>query len=232
MSTTLDEARERLDHETNVWTRKAVEALIDAKLAIFREEIAQLSRAPVGEDGVRYETVTVTDHGDGFDISRADQERLGLVGDQHYEIVEFLSDRRATIAIPTPPAKDTGEEEIIADLEQRLIEAKTERDEARSSLETAERRIGELEKALNSQALPIDRETLGRMVREAWIRWAQTQPAPKSSWLVPYDGLAEHDKEADRQIGEAVAKWTLVHAGARAALTPDAGTARSEDEEE
>jgi len=58
--------------------------------------------------------------------------------------------------------------------------------------------------------LPFDRDTLGRMVREAWVRWAQTQPSPKSSWLVPYAELTEPDKEADRQIGEAIARWTLI----------------------
>lgn len=66
--------------------------------------------------------------------------------------------------------------------------------------------------------LPLDRETLGRMVREAWVRWARTQPDPKPSWLVPYDELSEPDKEADRQIGEAIAKWTVIHYEAKAAL--------------
>lgn len=61
-----------------------------------------------------------------------------------------------------------------------------------------------------SRPLPYDRETLGRFVREAWVRWAQTQPNPKPSWLAPYDDLSEPDKEADRQIGEAVARWTLI----------------------
>lgn len=70
--------------------------------------------------------------------------------------------------------------------------------------------------------LPLDRETLGRMVREAWVRWALTQPAPKPSWLVPYDEMSEPDKEADRQIGEAIAKWTMLHHEARNALAdPD-----------
>lgn len=49
------------------------------------------------------------------------------------------------------------------------------------------------------------RDVLGRLVRNAWIRWARTQPHPKPSWLVPYDNLDEADKEADRQIGEAIA---------------------------
>jgi hypothetical protein len=61
-----------------------------------------------------------------------------------------------------------------------------------------------------ARPLPFDRDQLGRFVREAWVRWARTQPDPKASWLVPYDQLSETDKEADRQIGEAVARWTLI----------------------
>ena len=66
--------------------------------------------------------------------------------------------------------------------------------------------------------VPYDRDTLGRFVREAWVRWAETQPTPKPSWLLPYDELSEADKEADRQIGEAVARWTLIGDAASAAL--------------
>lgn len=66
--------------------------------------------------------------------------------------------------------------------------------------------------------LPWARETLGRFVREAWVRWAETQPDPKASWLVPYDDLSEADKEADMQIGEAVARWTLIGDASRSAL--------------
>lgn len=72
--------------------------------------------------------------------------------------------------------------------------------------------------------LPTDRDTLGRLVREAWVRWAQTQPNPKASWLAPYDDLDETDKEADRQIGEAIARWTLIHDAARFALDAPAPT--------
>lgn len=68
-----------------------------------------------------------------------------------------------------------------------------------------------------SRPLPADRDTLGRLVREAWVRWAQTQPNPKPSWLAPYDELSEPDKEADRQIGETIARWTLIHDSARVA---------------
>lgn len=75
-----------------------------------------------------------------------------------------------------------------------------------------------VKRSAGSPELPLERETLGRMVREAWVRWAQTQPAPKASWLVPYDELTEPDKEADRQIGEAIAKWTVIHCEACRAL--------------
>jgi hypothetical protein len=69
-----------------------------------------------------------------------------------------------------------------------------------------------------ARPLPFDRDVLGRMVREAWVRWAKTQPNPKPSWLAPYDELAEADKEADRCIGEAVARWTLIGDAASHAL--------------
>jgi hypothetical protein len=48
------------------------------------------------------------------------------------------------------------------------------------------------------------RDTLGRIVREAWVAWAQEQDSPKPSWLVPWDDLDESDKEVDRRIAEAV----------------------------
>jgi hypothetical protein len=72
-----------------------------------------------------------------------------------------------------------------------------------------------------NRALPFSRDELGRFVREAWVRWAQRQPAPKPSWLVPYDELSEADKEADRQIGETVARWTLIGDAARFAMIED-----------
>lgn len=57
-----------------------------------------------------------------------------------------------------------------------------------------------------SAPLEIDghRDKLGRRVREVWIAWAERQPNPKPSWLVPYDDLSEADKEADRCIGSAL----------------------------
>lgn len=55
----------------------------------------------------------------------------------------------------------------------------------------------------------VGREFLGAMVRDAWVKWARQQPNAKSTWLVPYERLAEADKEADRQIGEALTAWVL-----------------------
>ncbi len=66
--------------------------------------------------------------------------------------------------------------------------------------------------------LPLDRTDLGRIVREAWIRWAIDQPEIKPKWLVPYDELSQADREADKQIGETVARWTLVYDAARFAM--------------
>ncbi len=51
---------------------------------------------------------------------------------------------------------------------------------------------------------PDWRDDRGRRVREVWVAWAERQPNPKPSWLVPYDELTEADKEADRCIGAAL----------------------------
>lgn len=71
-----------------------------------------------------------------------------------------------------------------------------------------------------NRPLPFDRETLGRAVRDAWVRWARAQPEPKPSWLelVPFEQMGEVDKEAERQIGESVARMVLVGDAARASL--------------
>jgi hypothetical protein len=56
---------------------------------------------------------------------------------------------------------------------------------------------------------PEDYDMFGRVVREEWIKWALEQPAPKPSWLVPWERLPEADKEVDRRIGR-----RLAHLGA------------------
>jgi len=49
---------------------------------------------------------------------------------------------------------------------------------------------------------PYDREHLGQQVRLIWIAWAEEQPNPKASWLRPWHGLSEPEREVDRRIGE------------------------------
>lgn len=58
------------------------------------------------------------------------------------------------------------------------------------------------------------REALGAIVRGVWIKWAKEQPSPKPSWLVPWEGLSEPDKEVDRRIGVALATVGQSIAGA------------------
>ncbi len=49
------------------------------------------------------------------------------------------------------------------------------------------------------------REELGRLVRAAWVKWAQAQVHPHASWLTPWEELDGAQQEADMRIGEAVA---------------------------
>jgi hypothetical protein len=56
------------------------------------------------------------------------------------------------------------------------------------------------------EAIVYDRESGGQLVRAAWIQWAEQQPTPKPSWLVPWDLLSEPEKEADRVIWERIAR--------------------------
>ena len=48
------------------------------------------------------------------------------------------------------------------------------------------------------------RERLGRRVRDLRLMWAREQPSPKATWLLPWDGLSEPDREVDRRIGSAL----------------------------
>jgi hypothetical protein len=59
----------------------------------------------------------------------------------------------------------------------------------------------------------VRREQAGRNVRAIWIEWAREQPAPKPSWLTPWEELTEPEKEVDRRIGE-----RMYEAGFREAL--------------
>jgi len=56
----------------------------------------------------------------------------------------------------------------------------------------------------------MDREQLGRVVREAWVAFKREEVAAGQSvdarHLVPWEELPEREKEIDRRIGEAVAR--------------------------
>lgn len=54
-----------------------------------------------------------------------------------------------------------------------------------------------------------DRDELGRAVRRLWIQWAEQQPDPKPAWLLPWEHLREPDREADRIIGEGIARLAV-----------------------
>jgi len=71
--------------------------------------------------------------------------------------------------------------------------------------------------AVSGRVTAEERERLGRLVREEWVRWAQEQPDPKPSWLTPWVGLSESMKEVDRRIGERVARAAEAAAFLRAA---------------
>lgn len=62
---------------------------------------------------------------------------------------------------------------------------------------------------LSTASYPIDREFLGRLVRQAWVAWAQDQPDAKAHWLVTWHGLDERMREVDRRIGEQVASVSI-----------------------
>jgi len=59
----------------------------------------------------------------------------------------------------------------------------------------------------------LDREELGKIVREVWVAWAKQNPKLKDrlkpEYLVQFDDLDEDDKECNRLIGEAVANAIL-----------------------
>jgi hypothetical protein len=60
----------------------------------------------------------------------------------------------------------------------------------------------------------ISRERLGIIVRILFMKWAESQPTPKPSWLVPWTQLSEEEREIDRRIGEflfrAGAEWQVM----------------------
>lgn len=224
---------------------------------VGREELAR--RYPVGEDdeppAKERGKLTICDYGDecpghaspddrpcGYDPSdyhesRTTKER-GEAGEEA---------KPASLPVLEPPAQapwernaTPGEKLIIAlgwDFEDFLTEIAAAGDEA---IAEAERILGtpsdNREKAGASALL---RERLGRDVRLEWIAWAKTQPDPKPSWLVPWSGMSEPDREVDRRIGERIyaigAKATIAAQQAelervKAQLSHETSMLRNEEE--
>jgi hypothetical protein len=59
--------------------------------------------------------------------------------------------------------------------------------------------------AVSTSDRSASREALGRVVRDAWIKWAEEQPDPKPSWLVPWEALDAGQRDVDMRIAEAIA---------------------------
>ena len=126
---------------------------------------------------------------------------------------------------PTDTIRDAFDRVRLDDLRGALeIHGWLTGEDSKEALDEIERAWGEIERLTraaeehNRRALPpfaltdsppVDREALGRLVREVWIEWAYEQAAPKPSWLVPWDDMAECDREVDRRIGERVAQSAL-----------------------
>lgn len=52
-------------------------------------------------------------------------------------------------------------------------------------------------------------ETLGMIVRDAWVSWAKRQANPKPEWLDPWEKLPAEIQEVDRLIGIAIKRRVL-----------------------
>lgn len=91
-----------------------------------------------------------------------------------------------------------------ASLEGDLAEMRTELIQVAAVAMAMVEYLDKLNRGQNNEPSFSDsfRDYLGEKVREVWIEWANQQENTKPSWLVPYDGLSEPDKEADRMIGE------------------------------
>lgn len=57
-----------------------------------------------------------------------------------------------------------------------------------------------------AEPLPLDRDSLGRAVRDAWVERCKLKPNPRPGHLEPFECLSEFDQETDRCIGDAVVR--------------------------
>lgn len=54
-----------------------------------------------------------------------------------------------------------------------------------------------------------ENDELGKRVRQAWIAYCLETGDTKPSHIAPWEELSEWDKEADRRIGKAIARYIL-----------------------
>lgn len=59
---------------------------------------------------------------------------------------------------------------------------------------------------MSGQEDRMDREQLGRLVRAEWVNYCIETGDTKPSHIAPWEDLSDWDKEADRRIGEVVAR--------------------------
>ena len=52
----------------------------------------------------------------------------------------------------------------------------------------------------------VEREELGRIVREAWVNYCHETGDSKPSHIAPWEEIADWDREVDCRIGEAIAR--------------------------
>lgn len=129
----------------------------------------------------------------------------------------------------------------LADCRRERGEALAERDRANDAAAAAGRAVEQVARERDEARAALARsrppayddasarEWLGIVVREAWTAWAREQPAPKPSWLTPWEQLTEPEREADRRIGEAVQGTVLQEIGT---LARERDTARRQVEDE
>jgi chromosome segregation ATPase len=194
---------------------------MDLNAAIARAEQAEAQLDEAKATALKYWNAAVEAEAQLAEIRKTHGVAMGVNEDLKDDLRAQLAKSEKANAANIAYAKDLG-----AQLASRQIDIDTFRagnQQLRAQLAVAREALDALrerQKLFEDGSRPVayHRDTLGRYVREAWIRWARIQPNPKPSWLVEYDDLPEPDKEADRQIGECIARWTLIGDAARAAL--------------
>ena len=82
-----------------------------------------------------------------------------------------------------------------------------------------------------NRAVSVSREDLGRIVREVWVKYAESKPNPPAHHLTPWESLDYDNKEVDRLIGERVARIVLIADAASTVFTDPAAILAAHDAE-